>query len=92
MYFPGQVATMDSLNRNPDQWPGSARSVVELIARSGPLTNKDLVERTGLARRTLGRTLSRLLEAGFVQRRPSLRDTRRFYYSLGDDAPTPSHS
>ncbi len=83
---------MESLDHNPEQWPGSARSVVDHIARAGPLTNKDLVERTGLARRTLGRTLNRLLDAGFVERRPSLRDTRRFYYFLGDNAPTPSRA
>lgn len=78
---------MEHLDSNPNQWPGSVRSVVDEITRAGPLTNKDLVERTGLARRTLGRTLRRLLEAGFVERKPSLRDTRRFYYFLGDDAP-----
>ncbi len=78
---------MEHLDSDPKQWPGSARSVVEQIATAGPLTNKDLVERTGLARRTLGRTLSRLLDAGMVERKPSLRDTRRFYYFLNPEAP-----
>ncbi len=77
----------DGLPHDPTAWPPSAHSVMRQIADSGPLTNKDLVERTGMARRTLGRTLSRLVAAGFVQRRPSLQDTRRFYYLLGDDAP-----
>lgn len=81
---------MEDLPTDPQQWPGSARSVIGQIAASGPLTNKDLVERTGLARRTLGRTLSRLLAAGFVERKASLRDTRRFYYFLGDNTPIPS--
>lgn len=81
---------MEHQDFDPNQWPGSARSVVEQIATAGPLTNKDLVERTGLARRTLGRTLSRLRAAGMVERRPSLRDTRRFYYSLNPDKPQPA--
>jgi DNA-binding MarR family transcriptional regulator len=82
---------VDSLERDPTKWPGSARSVVNQIATAGPLTNKDLVECTGLARRTLGRTLQRLLEAGFVERKPSLRDTRRFYYFLGEQTPIPQN-
>lgn len=78
---------MQNLPHDPEAWPPSARSVMRQIAAAGPLTNKDLVERTGMARRTLGRTLSRLVASGFVKRKPSLQDTRRFYYLLGDEAP-----
>lgn len=77
---------MTALPSDPDAWPRSARHIMRHITNQGPMTNKDLVERTGLARRTLGRTLQRLVAAGLVQRRPSLRDTRRFYYALGDAA------
>lgn len=63
--------------------PPSAFRVLEQL-ENGPLTNKDLVERTGFARRSLTRILQKLTEANAVTRRPSLRDTRRFYYSLDE--------
>lgn len=76
----------NDLSKNPEQWPPSARQVLRQISGAGPMTNKDLVERTGLARRTLGRTLHRMVAAGLLKRRASLQDTRRYYYFL-DDAP-----
>ncbi len=68
----------------PDQtpWPPSARQVYAQLAAEGPATNQELVRQTGLARRTLGRTLRRLVDAGFLERLPSLHDTRRFYYRI----------
>lgn len=77
----------DTLPKDPQRWPPSARDIVQQIAKAGPMTNKDLVERTGMARRTLGRTLGRLVASGLVERRPSLQDTRRFYYFLDPAAP-----
>lgn len=68
---------------NTPDLPESAQQVLQTL-REGPLTNKDLVERTGIARRTLGRTLHRLLDNGFLLRIPSLVDTRRFYYKLAE--------
>lgn len=63
--------------------PESAQQVLRTL-REGPMTNKDLVERTGIARRTLGRTLHRLLDVGALMRIPSLVDTRRFYYKIAE--------
>ena len=70
---------------NATDLPESAQNVLRTL-REGPMTNKDLVERTGIARRTLGRTLHRLMDSGFLLRIPSLADTRRFYYKLAETA------
>lgn len=70
---------------NQTDLPESAAQVLQTL-REGPMTNKDLVERTGMARRTLGRTLHRLLDVGMLMRIPSLADTRRFYYKLADSS------
>jgi DNA-binding MarR family transcriptional regulator len=68
---------------NQPDLPESAQQVLRTL-REGPMTNKDLVERTGIARRTLGRTLHRLLDIGMLMRIPSLVDTRRFYYKIAE--------
>lgn len=50
------------------------------IRANGPLTNQDLIERLGCARRSLYGALQVLQHAGFVERHPDLRDLRRYLY------------
>lgn len=74
---------MDRIHPLPDG-PGSVRTVAQALRGGGLLTSKELQERSGLARRTVYSALRRLLEMGYVERHPNLRDTRRSWFVLRD--------
>lgn len=62
--------------------PESARTVHARLARDGPLTHKDLVQRAGIPARTVRFALGKLKRAGLVEEAPSLRDARQSYWRL----------
>jgi hypothetical protein len=69
--------------------PPSAIQLLALLARSGPLTHKDIVSRAApVPARTVRFALARLREEGRVIEKPSFRDSRQSYYLLatGDAA------
>ncbi len=55
----------------------STQTILCVLAKTGPLTMKDLAAASGLARRTVYGAVRRLAEIGVVQGRPDLRDTRQ---------------
>ena len=58
-------------------WTPLARKAYGELRKDGPLTQKELVERLGCARRSLFSALTNLTDAGLVERHPDLRDMRR---------------
>lgn len=68
--------------------PPSAVTVLGILATRGPLTHKALVQNAPIPERTVRFALDRLVKAGRVVERPSLRDSRQSYYLLatGDSA------
>ena len=71
--------------------PESSQKVLCELTGGDPLTGKDLRDRTGLPRRTLYTALQRLQEAGAIEARTSLRDSRQTYYWLADPKPQLGH-
>jgi transcription initiation factor IIE alpha subunit len=62
--------------------PPSALVVLQVLETRGPLTHKQLVEATPIPARTVRFALTRLLEHGSVEERPSFRDSRQSYYRV----------
>lgn len=75
---------MSETGTTRNDWPESVHKVMQGLAERGPVTNKDLLDATGLGRRTLYRALRRLMDHGIVQRKPSLRDARTAYFVLDE--------
>jgi DNA-binding HxlR family transcriptional regulator len=67
-----------------DDLPPSSKLVWLVLAEhsDGELTHQDLVEMTGLNRRTLSNALSRLESEGVVERSTDMSDTRHRRYCL----------
>lgn len=60
--------------------PPSALEVLSVLRREGPLTQKDLFEKTDLAPRTVRYALKVLLEYKLVKKIPNLHDLRQNFY------------
>lgn len=59
-------APFDEFALTGDEMGGSAGHVLQLIRRSEGLTRAEIIQRTGLARSTVGNRLDALQEAGFI--------------------------
>ncbi|QLH78691.1 MarR family transcriptional regulator [Halosimplex rubrum] len=57
------------------------------LRRRGPCTQDELVEMTGVARRTARMRLSDLVDAGVVEKRPNIHDARQSLYDLSTPSP-----
>ena len=62
--------------------PPSARQVFNTLASYGPLTQKDIISKTELPRRTVRYALSRLKEEGIIRECFYFPDARQSLYSL----------
>lgn len=60
--------------------PPSALEVLNILKREGPLTPKDLFERTSFAPRTVRYALRVLLDNKLVKKVPNLQDLRQNVY------------
>lgn len=67
-----------------DEFPPSVERVAETLAAEGPLTQKEIVERTDLASRTVRSAIADLREAGIVTEELYLLDLRQRKYTLAD--------
>lgn len=66
-------------------FPPSAKLVYMTLQYEGPLTQKELVEHTELASRTVRNALSTLKEAGFVREELYHEDLRQRHYVVDDE-------
>ena len=62
--------------------PPSSKFILKILEYEGPLTQKQIVEKTMLPPRTVRYALNILLEKGLIVKKASLRDTRQYVYSL----------
>lgn len=62
--------------------PPSARLVLKSIEYEGPLSQIDIVKKTGLSARTVRHALSILLRRGMILKKPDVRDLRRSIYYI----------
>lgn len=62
------------------EMPPSAKLVLKVLEYEGPMTQKDIVQRTLLPPRTVRYALSLLLRKGLVMKTPNLRDARQSMY------------
>ena len=68
--------------------PLAARLVYAVLEAAGGLGRDDLVDRTGLARRTIQDALTDLRQRNLVESKRSPRDGRRLLYFIAEDAPS----
>jgi NAD+ kinase len=66
--------------RTLDRVPPSAKYIFKLLLTEGEMTQKELIESTGLPNRTVRNALSILKEKGVINQRPHLRDARQSIY------------
>lgn len=66
--------------RSLERVPPSAKYIFKLLLTEGEMTQKELIESTGLPNRTVRNALSILKEKGVVNQRPHLRDARQSIY------------
>lgn len=64
--------------------PPSAKLVLKTLQYEGPLTYREIVEKTMLPERTARLALSTLVERGLVKRERSLGDLRRSIYRISE--------
>jgi DNA-binding transcriptional ArsR family regulator len=62
--------------------PPSAKQVLLVLASEGPLTQKDIISKTGLPQRTVRYALGRLTGEEMLEERFCFRDARQSLYSL----------
>ncbi|MDD1749121.1 MAG: MarR family transcriptional regulator [Methanothrix sp.] len=67
--------------------PPSAKQVFNVLASDGPLTQKDLINKTDLPPRTVRYALDRLKGEDMLEERFCFRDARQILYSLNGIAP-----
>ena len=60
--------------------PPSAKYIFKLLLTEGEMTQKELIESTGLPNRTVRNALNILKEKGVISQRPHLRDARQSIY------------
>lgn len=68
-----------------DDHPPSSKLVVKTLKHEGEMTERELRCSTRLPGRTLRNAISRLDDAGVVERRENPKDARSTIYSLKDD-------
>ncbi len=78
LHFPAESVQVDRVRYG--RLPQSARTVFEAIRDAGPVTHKELQERTDMPARTIRYAVKRLRDEGFVDTRCSLRDCRTCYF------------
>ncbi len=66
--------------RSLERVPPSAKYIFKLLLTEGEMTQKELIESTGLPNRTVRNALSILKEKGVINQRPHLRDARQSIY------------
>lgn len=62
--------------------PPSSKLLLKILEYEGPLTQKDLANKTLLPDRTVRLALSHLLNKGYVKRKVSIRDARQRIYEI----------
>lgn len=62
--------------------PPSCKFVLYLLKRVGPLTQKDIIKKSLLPKRTVVFSLQKLLEASFVRKFSDKRDKRLRFYEI----------
>ncbi|RLG59522.1 sugar kinase [Candidatus Geothermarchaeota archaeon] len=65
--------------------PPSVKLVLKAIQFYGPMTQRDLVQKTMLPPRTVRYALKILLNKGVIKRRPLVEDVRHYIYYLSED-------
>lgn len=63
----------------------SSKLILKVVVSNGRTTQKDLLENTALAPRTIRYALSRLKELGLLKEAVSLDDTRKRIYWLNEE-------
>ncbi|HJJ48001.1 MAG TPA: winged helix-turn-helix domain-containing protein [Methanocorpusculum sp.] len=62
--------------------PNSCINILQLLEGAHSLTHKDIVEKSGLAPRTVRYALRRLKEAGLIIEKFNFHDARQSYFQL----------
>lgn len=62
--------------------PPSSKLVLMVLREEGPLTQRQLTQRTRLAQRTVRGAASRLVDLGIIEERPYFPDARQTAYRL----------
>lgn len=70
--------------------PPSSQALFAAICDNGPLSHADLRNLTALPARTIRFGLRRLRDAGFIDSRPSLRDSRVCYFFIRPELVDPA--
>lgn len=65
--------------------PPSSKLVVAVLETDGPLTQKELAEKTLMPPRTVRYGIERLDDENLIITRPNVFDARQNYYLLADD-------
>lgn len=81
MCGPCSHAPLEDVSSQND-FPPSTNRVATALADEGPLTQKELVERTGLASRTVRSAIADLREADLITEKLYLQDLRQRQYVL----------
>ncbi len=68
--------------RNLEGLAPSAKFIFKLLHTEGEMTQKEIIQSTGLPNRTVRNSLKILKEKGIIEKRPYLRDARQSIYSL----------
>ena len=67
--------------------PRNRKLIFLEVKRNGPLSQKEIVERTRIAERTVRGHLKKLIEMHFIEERINLSDLRsKLYFANGGDA------
>jgi DNA-binding MarR family transcriptional regulator len=63
----------------------SAISILDMLARHGPLRTSELADRLGLDRSTISRQVTAAMESGYIEKSSDVRDGRAALVSLSDE-------
>ncbi|MFX1455931.1 MAG: MarR family transcriptional regulator [Promethearchaeota archaeon] len=62
--------------------PPSSKFILYLLKRGGPLTQKDIIKKTLLPKRTVVYSLRKLYEENFIKKLPDNKDKRVKFYEI----------
>ena len=65
--------------------PKSSKTLINALAESSPLTQKQLILKVGMPAKTVRYALKRLSEESVITQIPNLEDMRSIYYTLNPD-------
>lgn len=75
-----EISNQDRADRL-DDLPPSAKLVFKVLEYDAPLTQQELSDQTRLPSRTTRHALSKLTDAGLVNKQISLSDARKYHYT-----------